>query len=163
MRLFTALSYPALFDLSLFKSLFYVPGVLSACTTVHCVQACSLWKPEDSVGSSGTAVMDGCEPPGGCWELNLHLLEQQPVLLTLSCLSTALLFDLLLVIVPLWSLLSSDRKLRHLKTEALAPQLLLCAGHGSLSKTISEMRRSGSLPIVYQEKWNKRSPNNCCS
>lgn len=57
-----------LYLISLFLKAFYVPGVLSACTTVHCVQAWSLWIPEDGVGSSGTAVIDGCEPPCQCWE-----------------------------------------------------------------------------------------------
>ena len=27
-------------------------------------------------------ITDGCEPPCGCWELNLHPLEDQSVLLT---------------------------------------------------------------------------------
>ena len=27
-------------------------------------------------------ITDGCEPPYGCWELNLGPLEEQPVLLT---------------------------------------------------------------------------------
>jgi hypothetical protein len=27
-------------------------------------------------------ITDGCEPPRGCWELNLGPLEEQPVLLT---------------------------------------------------------------------------------
>ena len=30
----------------------------------------------------GTRVKDSCEPPCGCWELNLCPLEEQPVLLT---------------------------------------------------------------------------------
>ena len=28
------------------------------------------------------SISDGCEPPGGCWELNSGPLEEQPVLLT---------------------------------------------------------------------------------
>jgi hypothetical protein len=27
-------------------------------------------------------IIDGCEPPCGCWELNSEPLEEQPVLLT---------------------------------------------------------------------------------
>lgn len=30
---------------------------------------------------SGTGVVDSCEPPRGCWELNPAPLEEQPVLL----------------------------------------------------------------------------------
>jgi hypothetical protein len=26
-------------------------------------------------------ILDGCEPPCGCWELNLGFLEEQPALL----------------------------------------------------------------------------------
>lgn len=32
--------------------------------------------------SLGTGVTDGWVPPWGCWELNLGLMEEQPVLLT---------------------------------------------------------------------------------
>jgi hypothetical protein len=32
--------------------------------------------------SSGTGVIDSCELPRGCWELNSGPLEGQPVLLT---------------------------------------------------------------------------------
>ena len=31
---------------------------------------------------TGFGAMDSCKPPGGCWELNLGLLEKQPVLLS---------------------------------------------------------------------------------
>lgn len=32
--------------------------------------------------SHGSEVTDSCEPPYGCWELNLSLLEEKPILLT---------------------------------------------------------------------------------
>ena len=32
--------------------------------------------------SSRTGIRERCESPGGCWELNLGPLEEQPVLLT---------------------------------------------------------------------------------
>lgn len=35
-----------------------------------------------SVEFPGTGVMDKCEPLCGCWELNLGLPQEQPVLLT---------------------------------------------------------------------------------
>lgn len=38
-----------LYLISLFKSPFYMPEVLSACMAVHHVQAWSLWKPEDGM------------------------------------------------------------------------------------------------------------------
>ena len=37
---------------------------------------------EKGVGSSGTGVTDGCEPPCKCWELNLGPLQEQQVFLT---------------------------------------------------------------------------------
>lgn len=37
---------------------------------------------EKSITSCGTAGIDSCELPQGCWELNLEFLEQQFVLLT---------------------------------------------------------------------------------
>jgi hypothetical protein len=45
-------------------------AVLPACMSV--------W----SVGSPGAEVVDSCDPPCECWELNLDPLEEQPVLLT---------------------------------------------------------------------------------
>ena len=36
-----------------------------------------LHRSEEGTKSSATAVMDGCEPPCGCWELNLNLLQEQ--------------------------------------------------------------------------------------
>lgn len=40
------------------------------------------WKLKQGVGSPG--VMDGCETPCGCWELNKGPLEEHPVLLTME-------------------------------------------------------------------------------
>jgi len=37
---------------------------------------------EENAGSPGMAVIDGCEPPSGCWGSNSEPLEEQPVLLT---------------------------------------------------------------------------------
>jgi hypothetical protein len=37
---------------------------------------------EESTRFHGTTVVDGCEPPCGCWELNSGPLGEQPVLLT---------------------------------------------------------------------------------
>jgi hypothetical protein len=37
---------------------------------------------EEDIRGPGTGVVDGCELPCGCWESNLGLLEEQPVLLT---------------------------------------------------------------------------------
>lgn len=50
-------------------------GVSPACVSVH--QACAAPMEARGVGSPGT----DCELPGGCWELDLDLLEKQPVLL----------------------------------------------------------------------------------
>ena len=36
----------------------------------------------EGIRSSGTGVTYSCELPCGCWELNLGLLEEEPVLLT---------------------------------------------------------------------------------
>jgi hypothetical protein len=41
-----------------------------------------VYTPEESMGSSGSTVITGCEPPCGCWELNSGPLEDEPVLLT---------------------------------------------------------------------------------
>ena len=57
---------------------FICMGVLPARMSV------SVQRPEEGTQSSGTRVTDGCELPGGCWELNLSPLEEQPVLLTVE-------------------------------------------------------------------------------
>jgi hypothetical protein len=50
-----------------------LPGCLPACLSV-CLSEGSI--------SPGIVVNDSCEPPFGCWELNLDSLEEQPVPLT---------------------------------------------------------------------------------
>jgi hypothetical protein len=45
----------------------------------------------EGVRSPGTGVTDNCELSCGCWDLNLGPLEEQPVLLELSHLSSLLL------------------------------------------------------------------------
>ena len=42
---------------------------------VYHVHGWYLWKSEK--GSLGTGITDSCEPPCGCWELNLGLLPEQ--------------------------------------------------------------------------------------
>lgn len=51
-----------------------------------CVSRACLVLSEVTVGSKfpGTEVIDGCEPPDGCWELNLVSLREQQVLLTIE-------------------------------------------------------------------------------
>lgn len=41
-----------------------------------------LHRPEGGIGSSGTGVNEGCEPPCEYWEQNLSLLKKQPMLKT---------------------------------------------------------------------------------
>jgi hypothetical protein len=60
-----------LFMISVFKDLFiyYLNTILPACVSA-------------SQKSSPDLIMDGCELPCGCWELNSGPLEKQSVLLT---------------------------------------------------------------------------------
>lgn len=37
---------------------------------------------KEGTGALRTGVVDGCEPPGGCWELSVGLLEEHQVFLT---------------------------------------------------------------------------------
>lgn len=60
--------------------LFYAHGCLPACNSTQHMHDWCLQRSEESVGSHGTGVIDGCEPSGGCWESNLGLLREQPVL-----------------------------------------------------------------------------------
>ena len=56
-------------------------GVLSACMFLfHVCTVCALSK--EDIGFSGTTVTDNYVSPGGFWELNLGLLEEQPGVLT---------------------------------------------------------------------------------
>lgn len=52
-------------------------GVLIAYMTVHCVHSGYLLRPEEEVGAPKTPVTDRCELLYGCWELNVHILEEQ--------------------------------------------------------------------------------------
>ena len=63
-----------------FLNSFYVCEYLCACLYVYHGHTV----PAEGVSSPGTEVMDGCEPPCGCWELNLVPLQDRWVLLT-SC------------------------------------------------------------------------------
>ena len=38
-------------------------------------------EPEEGIGSPGTGVTDGCEPPCGCWEQSSCPLEEQQMVL----------------------------------------------------------------------------------
>lgn len=53
------------------------PALMSYTMFMQCLQ-----RPEKSMGSSRAGVLDGCEPGCGCWEVNLVLLKEQPLLLT---------------------------------------------------------------------------------
>lgn len=46
-------------------------GVLNAHIYVHHMPTWYMQRSEDSVKTSGTRVVDGCELPCRCWELNL--------------------------------------------------------------------------------------------
>jgi hypothetical protein len=58
------------------KSIFL--KICISCAFVFCLHVCLC----EGVRSPGTTVIDKCELPCGCWELNLGLLEEQQVLLT---------------------------------------------------------------------------------
>jgi hypothetical protein len=62
--------------------LFHVESILPDGIYVHHVWAECLRKDfREGIRSSGTRVIDGCESPRGYFELNLGLLQEQPVLL----------------------------------------------------------------------------------
>lgn len=61
--------------------LFSVYGCFAYMLCAPWIYVWCLQRPEKGVESPGTGVIVGCEPPLGCWELNLGLLEEQPVLL----------------------------------------------------------------------------------
>lgn len=52
-------------------------SVLLACMSVHLLCAWCQQRPEEGVGFLGTRVTDGCEPPGGFWELDSRPLQEQ--------------------------------------------------------------------------------------
>lgn len=55
-------------------------NVLPACISLHHVCGWYLWRPEESVRSSGKGVTEGYESLCGCWELNPDPLQGQQVL-----------------------------------------------------------------------------------
>lgn len=55
-------------------------SVLPSYMSVHHVYTWCSRRPEEGIGSLGTGVTDGWEPPRGHWEVNLHRLEEQPVI-----------------------------------------------------------------------------------
>lgn len=77
---------PCIFWVTL--SLFYP---FNLCIWIFCLHVCLITKcvqcqkrPEEDIVSPPTKVADGCEPPFGCWELNMGLLKEQPVFLIIS-------------------------------------------------------------------------------
>jgi hypothetical protein len=61
------------------KSLLFSLNIWVFCLHIHLYIT---RRPEEGIKYPGTGFTDGCEPPRGCWELNLGLLEDQQVLLT---------------------------------------------------------------------------------
>ena len=55
---------------------------LPPCMYVHRMHAWCLWKKEEAIKATRTGDTDGCEPPCGCWEMNLGPLQEPQVLLT---------------------------------------------------------------------------------
>lgn len=55
-------------------------SVLPSYRSVHHVYTWCSRRLEEGIGSMGTGVTDGWEPPHGHWEVNLHRLEEQPVI-----------------------------------------------------------------------------------
>lgn len=43
---------------------------------VYCLHTRCLRMPKENIGSPETGVTVGCQPPYGCWEPNLNLLQQ---------------------------------------------------------------------------------------
>lgn len=52
-------------------------NVLSTCVSIYHRHAWCLWKTKEGIRSPGAGVTEGCEPPCGCWEQNLGLLESK--------------------------------------------------------------------------------------
>jgi hypothetical protein len=44
---------------------------MHVCMYVYHMQVRCLLRPEEGIGGPGTGVTDSCEPPRGCWEMNL--------------------------------------------------------------------------------------------
>lgn len=64
---------------------FMCKGILFACMSMYYLCAMCPQKPEEEdIGFPWMGVLGSCELAHRCWELNLSLLEQQPVLSYLS-------------------------------------------------------------------------------
>ena len=78
--------FPPLWILKIFLhlfNLFYVYECFAYMyVCVPCVYMIPPRRPEKDIKYPGTGVTDNCEPPCGCWELNLGPLQEQQVLLT---------------------------------------------------------------------------------
>lgn len=70
-------------------------AVLCACMSVYHMHAWCLQRPEEGVESGTGAVTDDCEPPRGCWGLNLDSLKKQLILVTAEPLFSVLPFRFL--------------------------------------------------------------------
>jgi hypothetical protein len=67
-------------------------ATMPGCVLVFCLHVCLF----EGVIFPGTGVIDSCEQPCGCWDLNLGPLEEQPVLLTAkSSLQPPTIFNLM--------------------------------------------------------------------
>lgn len=62
------------------------------CMSVYNMHPWFTWKIEEGISSPATGVMDSCEPLCGCSDLNLVLLEEQPVLLNIAPVPRSVLF-----------------------------------------------------------------------
>lgn len=50
-------------------------------THVHHMHTWFQWRSKKGIGSPGTVVIDNCELPDACWDLNSGSLQEQPLLL----------------------------------------------------------------------------------
>lgn len=66
------------------RFVFMCMDTLPADVSVQHACACCVWNSEGGVGSPGTGVSGGCQPPCGDWELNAGPQGEQPVLLTIE-------------------------------------------------------------------------------
>lgn len=62
--------------------LFYLYECFTACVYMDPVCVWYLWRSKEGIGSLGTGVRDGWQPPFGFWEPNLVPLQEQQVILT---------------------------------------------------------------------------------
>lgn len=56
--------------------------VLPACIYVYHMCTWYLWRSEKDIRSPGTRIVDSCEPPQWCWELNSNPMQEQVFLTT---------------------------------------------------------------------------------